>query len=774
MGREVSLGTFIPLKQPFEPQVEILFCVKYLFHYLIQPSAKLMTFSSSSKPIHNSEAGLQKLTGLVERVTFHSEESGYCVIKIKVKGERELATVVGHTPAVSPGEFVSCSGDWIYNREYGRQFQSVFLNVYPPATKQGIEKYLGSGMVKGIGPTYASRLVKQFGEKVFDIIEQNPERLKEVEGIGPKRFKAIVSGWADQKIIRNIMIFLHSHKVSTAKSVRIFKKYGENAVSIITQNPYILAKDIKGIGFRSADTIALNMGIPKDSILRARAGISYVLSEASSNLGHACLPKDELIKMANELLEMPEQTICDAIEKEIEENSLVSDDHPKSECLYLPSLFYSEVGIASSIRRLNQSCVNWPNIDPDKAIAWVEKKLNINLAESQKEAAGKALNSKLMVITGGPGVGKTTLVNSILRILSAKKVKIILCAPTGRAAKRMSETTGCEAKTIHRLLEVSPETGKFQRNREKPLDCDLLVIDECSMVDLSLANSLLQAVPDHASVIFVGDVNQLPSVGPGTFLSDLIECGQITVIKLTEVFRQAADSWIIRAAHQINKGYFPPLPQKGQKGDFYFIAKETPEEIVSTIVSLVQLRLPRTFGFDPIKDIQVLCPMNRSLTGARSMNELLQSALNPSSDNAITKFGITFDLNDKVMQIENNYDKDVFNGDIGFINGIDKEEETVLVTFDGRDVIYSFDELDELVLCYATTIHKSQGSEYPVVIIPISTQQFMMLKRNLVYTGVTRGKKLVVVVGQKKALFMAIKDNRSLKRWSGLKMRLEK
>ncbi|WP_304407542.1 helix-hairpin-helix domain-containing protein, partial [Turicimonas muris] len=375
---------------------------------------------------------MQKLTGLVERVTFHSEESGYCVIKIKVKGERELATVVGHTPAVSPGEFVSCSGDWIYNREYGRQFQSVFLNVYPPATKQGIEKYLGSGMVKGIGPTYASRLVKQFGEKVFDIIEQNPERLKEVEGIGPKRFKAIVSGWADQKIIRNIMIFLHSHKVSTAKSVRIFKKYGENAVSIITQNPYILAKDIKGIGFRSADTIALNMGIPKDSILRARAGISYVLSEASSNLGHACLPKDELIKMANELLEMPEQTICDAIEKEIEENSLVSDDHPESECLYLPSLFYSEVGIASSIRRLNQSCVNWPNIDPDKAIAWVEKKLNINLAESQKEAAGKALNSKLMVITGGPGVGKTTLVNSILRILSAKKVKIILCAPTGR------------------------------------------------------------------------------------------------------------------------------------------------------------------------------------------------------------------------------------------------------------------------------------------------------------------------------------------------------
>ncbi|WP_289188583.1 SF1B family DNA helicase RecD2, partial [Turicimonas muris] len=508
---------------------------------------------------------MQKLTGLVERVTFHSEESGYCVIKIKVKGERELATVVGHTPAVSPGEFVSCSGDWIYNREYGRQFQSVFLNVYPPATKQGIEKYLGSGMVKGIGPTYASRLVKQFGEKVFDIIEQNPERLKEVEGIGPKRFKAIVSGWADQKIIRNIMIFLHSHKVSTAKSVRIFKKYGENAVSIITQNPYILAKDIKGIGFRSADTIALNMGIPKDSILRARAGISYVLSVASSNLGHACLPKDELIKMANELLEMPEQTICDAIEKEIEENSLVSDDHPESECLYLPSLFYSEVGIASSIRRLNQSCVNWPNIDPDKAIAWVEKKLNINLAESQKEAAGKALNSKLMVITGGPGVGKTTLVNSILRILSAKKVKIILCAPTGRAAKRMSETTGCEAKTIHRLLEVSPETGKFQRNREKPLDCDLLVIDECSMVDLSLANSLLQAVPDHASVIFVGDVNQLPSVGPGTFLSDLIECGQITVIKLTEVFRQAADSWIIRAAHQIKTGTFRLFLKKVKK-----------------------------------------------------------------------------------------------------------------------------------------------------------------------------------------------------------------
>lgn len=733
-----------------------------------------MTFSLNPTSSEGASQGLQKLNGLVERVTFHSEESGYCVLKVKVKGERELTTIVGHTPAVSPGEFISCSGEWIFNREYGRQFQAVFLNVYPPATKQGIEKYLGSGMVKGIGPTYASRLVKQFGEKVFEIIEQNPERLKEVDGIGPKRFKAIVSGWSDQKIIRSIMIFLHSHKVSTAKSVRIFKKYGENAVSIITQNPYILAKDIKGIGFRSADTIALNMGIPKDSVLRARAGISYVLSEASSNLGDACLPKAELIQMSNQLLEMPEETLRAAIDLEIEENTLIADDNPEPDCLYLPSLFYSELGIASNIKRLSRSSVTWPSIDAAKAIAWVESKLKIKLAESQKEAAALALSSKLMVITGGPGVGKTTLVNSILRILAAKKVKIILCAPTGRAAKRMSETTGSEAKTIHRLLEISPETGKFQRNKEKPLDCDLLVVDECSMVDLSLANSLLQAVPDHASVIFVGDVNQLPSVGPGTFLSDLIECGQITVIRLTEVFRQAADSWIIKAAHSINNGYFPLLPGKGQRGDFYFLARETPEEIASTIVSLVKQRLPRTFGFDPIKDIQVLCPMNRSLTGARSMNELLQLSLNPSSDNAITKYGITFDLNDKVMQIENNYDKEVFNGDIGFIQGIDKEEETVLVNFDGNSVLYSFDELDELVLCYATTIHKSQGSEYPVVVIPISTQQFMMLKRNLVYTGVTRGKKLVIVVGQKKAFYMAIKDNRSLKRWTGLKERLKR
>ncbi len=729
-----------------------------------------MTFS----PNNNLPASeMEKISGLVERVTYHNGENGYCVLRIKTPGERDLVTLVGHTPAVSPGEFVSASGQWIYDREYGRQFKAVFLNVYPPTTKKGIEKYLGSGMVKGIGPVYAARLINAFGEKVFDVIEKEPDKLKEVEGIGPKRFKAIVSGWSDQKVIRSIMVFLHSHKVSTSKSVRIFKTYGENSISVITENPYVLAKDIRGIGFKSADTIALNLGIEKHSPVRARAAIQYALSEASANGGHTCLPRTKLIETANELLEIPPSILDNAINEEIAENNLIEDDFPEAGCIYLPYLFYSEVGIASQVRRLQSASNNREVINADSAIGWVEKKLNIHLAESQKTAVKKALINKFLVITGGPGVGKTTLVNSILKILGAKKLNITLCAPTGRAAKRLSETTGAEAKTIHRLLEIDPANGKFKKNKENPLDTDILVVDECSMVDVSLAYSLIQAVPDKASVIFVGDVNQLPSVGPGSFLADLINSQVIEVIRLTEVFRQAADSWIIKAAHSINQGYFPKLPEKGQKGDFYFIDKEEPEDIVKTIVSLVHTRVPKAFGFNPIRDIQVLCPMHRSLSGARQMNEVLQSVLNPPGDNSITKFGITFGPRDKVMQIENNYDKDTFNGDIGFIESIDSEEETVLIDFDGRSVIYSFDELDELVLCYATTVHKSQGSEYPVVIIPVSTQQYMMLKRNLIYTGVTRGKRLVIVVGQKKAFYMSIKDNRTTKRYSGLKDRLK-
>jgi len=440
--------------------------------------------------------------------------------------------------------------------------------------------------------------------------------------------------------------------------------------------------------------------------------------------------------------------------------------------VFMASLYFAEQSIAAQIRRLKTSTTTLPTFDADKAIPWVEEKLSIHLADSQKKAIRLALTSKLLVITGGPGVGKTTLVNSILTIMKAKDVRPLLCAPTGRAAKRLSESTGLEAKTIHRLLEINPLSGQFKRNEDNPLDCDLLVADECSMIDVPLANQLLKAVATSTAMIFVGDVDQLPSVGPGQFLADLIDSGSVPVIQLTEVFRQAASSRIVRSAHQINQGTYPSMPEKGEESDFYFIAADEPEAITQTVVDLVQTRLPKKFGYDAVRDIQVLCPMNRGVTGARGLNQALQAALNPPGEGSIDKFGNKFSLGDKVMQIENNYDRDVFNGDIGLVTGIDQDEDELEVTFDGRVVSYPFGELDELVLCYATTIHKSQGSEYPVVVIPISTQHYMMLKRNLIYTGITRGKKLVVLVGQKRALAIAVKGKQVERRWSKLKERL--
>ena len=716
-------------------------------------------------------AELERLAGLVERVTFHNAQNGFCVLRLKVKGERELITLVGHTPIVSPGEYASASGHWITDREHGRQFRAVFVRISPPTTLTGIERYLGSGMVKGIGPVYASKLVKSFGAAVFDVIERSPERLREIPGIGEIRARRITSGWADQKVIRSIMVFLHAHGVSTSRAVRIFKTYGQDAIDIVRENPYRLAQDIRGIGFISADTIAQKIGIAKDSPLRAQAGISYALTEASAQ-GHCGLPYAELVPLAVKLLDIPEAIIETAIAQEIAGEVLFPDTVDGQPCVFLAPLYYAEQSIAAQVRRLKTGPATLPDFDANKAIPWVEQKLSIQLADSQKEAIRLALSSKILVITGGPGVGKTTLVNSILTIMTAKGVKPLLCAPTGRAAKRLSESTGLEAKTIHRLLEVNPLNGQFKRDADNPLECDLLVADECSMIDVPLANQLLKAVATSTAMILVGDVDQLPSVGPGQVLADLIDSGAVPVIRLTEVFRQAATSRIVRSAHQINRGIFPSLPAKGEDSDFYLVAAEEPEVIAQTVVDLVKTRLPRRFHVDPVRDIQVLCPMNRGITGARGINHALQEALNPPGEHSVDKFGNRFGVGDKVMQIENNYDRDVFNGDIGFVTGIDRDEEELVVTFDGRAVTYPFGELDELVLCYATTIHKSQGSEYPVVVIPISTQHYMMLKRNLIYTGITRGKRLVVLVGQKKALAMAVKGKQVERRWSKLKERL--
>ena len=715
----------------------------------------------------SSKATNEVLAGLVERVTFHNGENGFCVLRIKARGHRDLVTVVGHAPAISAGEWVTASGEWVNDRNHGQQFKARFLRTSAPTSIDGIEKYLGSGMIRGIGPVYAKKLVKAFAENVFDVIEAKPERLREVTGIGAVRAKRITDAWAEQKIVREIMVFLHSHGVGTARAVRIYKTYGADAVEVMSANPYRLARDIRGIGFKTADAIAEKLGIEKTAMIRVRAGISFALTEAMGE-GHCGLPRDQLTALAGKLLDVPVPLIERALCEELAEETVTADHVGDADCIFLSGLYHAERAIAGHLTRIHSGPLPWPEIDAAKALPWIEQKTGLDLAESQTEAIRLALRSKVMVITGGPGVGKTTIVNAILRILAAKGMKLLLCAPTGRAAKRMTEATAMEAKTIHRLLEFDPNTFGFKRNEENPLSCDLLVVDESSMVDVLLMQSLLKAVPSDAALLIVGDIDQLPSVGPGQILSDIIGSGAVPVMRLTEVFRQAAKSRIITTAHAINNGQLPDLAPPDGETDFYFVQAADPQQAVPRIVELVARRIPRRFGFDPIRDIQVLCPMNRGGVGARSLNIELQAALNPPGEKRVDRFGWTFAPGDKVMQIENDYDKDVYNGDIGMIEDVDLDEGELAVNFDGRSVTFGFGELDTLVPAYAATIHKSQGSEYPAVVIPVMTQHYAMLQRNLIYTGVTRGKKLVVLVGQKKAVAIAIRNVAGRRRWSKL------
>jgi ATP-dependent exoDNAse (exonuclease V) alpha subunit/very-short-patch-repair endonuclease len=908
----------------------------------------------------------EELSGVIERITFHNLDNGYCVLRVQARGHRDVVTVVGHTQQVVAGEYVTATGSWVTDRTHGLQFKADEIRTTPPHTAEGIKKYLGSGLVKGIGPKYAERIVEVFKENTLDVIDQSPTFLSQVKGIGPKLVEKIRDGWREQKTVRSIMVFLHSYGIGTARAVRIYKTYGENAIEMVKANPYRLSTDIWGVGFATADDLALKLGIPRDSPFRAQAAVRHVLSEAAAD-GHVGYPEELLRERAGQITSIPPEGIADAIEQlritdevvrdsaaavigvrphpptplpqegrrasafsppplgegpgegsappaahniirgqRIEESKLrrakelrqemtpaeralwdrvrgdqlggfhfrrqqvihgfiadfycheaglvveldgpihqeqqeydaerdlvfqqlgiivvrFADDevlqrmenvlrriegecqrrararpHPlppppggegESKCpsppgggvgegsadalIFLKPLFLAELGVARAIKALASGPHPLPAVNAGAAIAWAERKMGIEFAASQRAAIREALTRKLLVITGGPGTGKTTIVRAVIEVFIAKSLRVLLCAPTGRAAKRLAESTGREAKTIHRLLEIDPAAGGFRRNRDNPLDADLLVVDETSMVDVVLMNRLLQAVPPWACVVLVGDVDQLPSVGAGAVLTDLIESKAVAVARLTEVHRQAGSSWIVRAAHAVNRGEIPESAPPGGSGDFYFVEADDPEAIVGVIRQMVTERIPVKFGLDPFRDVQVLTPQVKTVLGVANLNKELQAALNGGQGKAeVRRFDTAFRVGDKVMQVQNNYTREVFNGDIGRVSHVDLDEQLLTVQFDGRNVQYDFNELDELQLAFAVSVHKSQGAEYPAVVIPVHTQHYTMLQRNLLYTAITRGRKLVALVGSRKALWRAVTNMETKQRYSLLKWRL--
>ncbi|MDJ0593669.1 MAG: ATP-dependent RecD-like DNA helicase [Pleurocapsa sp. MO_226.B13] len=725
-------------------------------------------------------APLSTLTGVIERITFHSEESGYTVARLNTGNVKQLITVVGSFANIQAGQTLQLQGTWTEHPQYGSQFQVVKYQETKPATLTGIEKYLGSGLIKGVGPVTAKRIVKHFGLDTLEIIENQIHRLSEVPGIAKKRIAMISRTWDEQKSIKEVMIFLSSHGVSTTYAVKIYKQYGDNAIATVTTNPYQLAIDIFGIGFLTADKIAVNVGVSPDSQFRYRAGVLHVLDKASED-GHCYLPESQIIPYTKELLtteehQAEENAIALILSEMVTEAQLVRE--LDNEILYYkPSFYHSERHLA---KLLQQKLETKHDVDGDRVKSWINRFTTANriqLSPQQFQAVETAAREKVMILTGGPGTGKTFVTRTIVTLWKAMGKKIACAAPTGRAAKRLSEMTGIEAKTLHRLLEFDPSSMGFKRDLDNQLECSAIVVDESSMVDLFMAHSLLKAIPKDCLLLMVGDIDQLPSVGPGNVLRDLIASKQIPVVRLTQVFRQAATSAIITTAHQINRGQIPQLEKVSMKSTsdcLWHSGGTEPEHGVQTICDLIEHYIPKA-GFNPATDVQVLCPMTRGLVGTRNLNKVLQQLINPPSEDKeeLVRGDSILRVSDRVMQLKNDYNKEVFNGDLGIVRAIDKTEKEVTIDFDDRDVVYDFADLNEITLAWATSIHKSQGSEYPVVILPLYTSHYVMLSRNLFYTGLTRSKKLALIVGSEKAIAIAVKQVKQQLRYTRLKSRLE-
>lgn len=704
-----------------------------------------------------------KIRAVIEHITFQNSENGYSILKGKVKGYNDLVTLVGTMLEVPVGSVLLCEGDWKIDRKYGQQFIVQSFEEVMPATVYGIEKYLGSGLVKGIGPKFAQLIVRQFGTDTIEIIETDIEQLYKIPGIGKKRVEKIRESWEKQKDIKNVMLFLQGYGVSTSYAAKIYRCYGKESIDKVNENPYRLADDIWGIGFKTADGIASKMGHEKNDLRRCKSGLTYTLGQLSDE-GHVYAEQEQLLKSAMELLEADQAPIVQAMKEMVETEQLIMD----GDVIYLPPFYYAEIGTTNKLKGL-MDCMPQKAVPAQLNMEAISLQTGIEYDEVQVAAIRQAVNSKVMVLTGGPGTGKTTTTQGIIAALKAMGYTILLAAPTGRAAKRMSEATDMEAKTIHRLLEYNPADG-YKRNDENPLEGDVLIVDECSMIDILLMNNLVKALPETMRLILVGDIDQLPSVGAGNVLRDIIDSERVPVVRLTRIFRQAQSSRIVMSAHAINEGKFPDI-SNGKDTDFFFIKNDDADAVATAIVNLVKHRLPKGYNMS-LNKIQVLTPMQRGVVGSANLNLILQEALNPTKE-GLSRGGYNFRKGDRVMQIRNNYDKEVFNGDLGYIESVNQEDRTLMVNFDDRLVEYEVSELDELSLAYATTIHKAQGSEYPIVVMPVLMKHYVMLQRNLIYTGITRAKKICVLIGSTKALAYAIHNLTVSNRNTKLKERLQ-